>query len=232
LFKFKVILKLIQFLNSLLSTINGAEIGIKKRIKIKNQNCLCQNDGTCVLQNDLCVCKKQFTGRFCEIDLSIDQELSRSYSCGRLEHQYSEFKKCSKCTCRYNLLKCVPHWNSECGTTISKLKFKKIKNKSLNMIKKYSNAFSNNSYLEYIKIVNEVYFMNEFNFTNLNDKNFDFLGESSLNLQKIIVITSNLNDENMIKGIYYLNSKNCGRTYFDKFYILLLLSFLNFYKFL
>jgi hypothetical protein len=100
------------------------------------------------------------------------------------------------------------------------------------MIKKYSNTFSNSSYLEYIKIVNEVYFLNEFNFTNLNDRNFDFLGESSLNLQKIIVITSNLNDENMIKGIYYLNSKNCARIYFDKFYFLFLLSFLNFYKFL
>ena len=226
----------IYALTRLSTNINASltsEIGstsIKRRMKsTKNQNCMCQNGGVCVLQNDLCVCNRDFTGRFCEIDLSIDKQLSLSYSCGKLEHQYSEFRKCSKCTCRYNLLKCTPHWNRECATSISKLKFKKIKNKRLNVIKKYSNMFSNNSYSEYINDAiayeeTRVIFMNEFNFTKTIDNNFDIKFDdddffssplkSFYGKQKLIVITSNLvKDEVLINGIYYLNSNHANQIF-------------------
>ena len=183
---------------TLVDVTNAATAGIRRQ---KQNNCLCQNGGTCVLQNDLCVCQHGFTGRLCDIDMSIDKKLSAAYSCDALEHQYSEYKKCSKCICKYNLLTCVPHWNRECGQTMSKLKFKKIKNKSLNIIMKYSIVFSNSSYFEYIKDASaEVVYMNEFNFTKEINSNFD----SKNNKKKLIVITSNLNNEVSIKGIYYV----------------------------
>ena len=74
--------------------------------------------------------------------------------------------------------------------------------------------------------------MNEFNFTKSIDKKFDFLKERSLKQQKLIVIMSNSNDKNVINGIYYLNSNNCGRIFFNKSNYVLLISFLSVYKFL
>jgi hypothetical protein len=66
------------------------------------EDCECKNGGICALDNDFCVCKPGYTGRFCELRLD-----DSSNSCGMLLNNEQEFLDCAKCKCEQNVLTCT-----------------------------------------------------------------------------------------------------------------------------
>jgi hypothetical protein len=74
-------------------------------------DCSCKNNGVCVLDSDFCVCKPEFTGRYCEIEVR-----DKFNSCGALflnnEYQYLD---CSKCWCSRNVLSCEAIKSDTCN---------------------------------------------------------------------------------------------------------------------
>ena len=118
-----------------------------------SDGCKCRNGGTCVLNDDFCVCKPKFSGRYCEIDL--EQDLTQT--CGKLLHGESEFVECAKCFCSNQILTCIAISNSICDNLIvensnhKRKRLIELKNGSLSFLIKAVNTIEAISYNFYIQ---------------------------------------------------------------------------------
>jgi hypothetical protein len=176
----------------------------------KPNTCLCTNGGICILSNDLCVCQRGFTGRYCEIDMNVDKATRELYSCGSLKHQYSEYRRCSLCQCSFSLLTCKVKWNANCNS-IQKRQLKTFRNKKLDYLQNLTTRLETLSYNEYL---NNNYISN-FSIRYLTDDD-DNQMQNIFSLNKtvqdtsdneLIILKSNINP-NKILGIYFKTKRS------------------------
>ena len=80
----------------------------------RGERCKCHNGGSCALDNDFCVCPKDFTGRLCEIKMEKDNR----WGCGHLINGESEYLECAVCKCTRNMLTCSAIANTACNLKI------------------------------------------------------------------------------------------------------------------
>ncbi len=169
--------------------------------KISNDNseCKCLNEGLCVLDNDFCVCKPEFTGRYCEINLEKDNFLG----CGRMLNNEFEFSKCSKCKCINQILTCNAIATPVCDQHIN---LKKLTKTALPQLIKLMNKIETDAYSYYIdEYVNKLGF--EITYTNIeNDQESNF--EQSENAQNLHSNTNRIivfKTSERIVGLYFKN---------------------------
>ena len=111
----------------------------------ENDSCKCQNGGVCVLDNDFCACPPNFTGRYCEIDLTKQQ----SKSCGSLLDGESEFIGCSKCTCTDQFITCTAMSTLSCDR-FSPSDSNNLKGVALPKLMKLAADIENDAYVAYV----------------------------------------------------------------------------------
>jgi len=121
---------------------------IDYNINDETTECKCMNGGICVLDNDFCVCRPEYTGRYCEINIEKDISLG----CGKLLNNEIEISKCSKCKCIRQLLTCDALITPTCN---NKLLLKKQQHNTkqktdLKTLIKIMNKIEENAYTSYI----------------------------------------------------------------------------------
>ncbi len=116
---------------------------IDYNINDETTECKCMNGGICVLDNDFCVCKPEYTGRYCETNIEKDLSLG----CGKLLNNEIEISKCSKCKCIRQLLTCDALITPTCNNKLMK---KHTKKTDFDSLIKIMNKIEENAYNFYI----------------------------------------------------------------------------------
>ena len=92
----------------------------------ESTTCPCKNGGVCALDDDFCVCKHGFNGRYCEVDLRDDPEFQMS--CANLYHGEVQNHECASCRCYNQVLTCTAYMAPVCAQS-QRLKQQHLENK-------------------------------------------------------------------------------------------------------
>jgi hypothetical protein len=119
----------LQFVSSkvILSKENSGDL----LYEYETSECSCKNNGVCVLDSDFCVCKPEYTGRYCELEMRDTKN-----SCGGqfLNNEY-QYLDCSKCWCSRNVLSCEAIKSDTCNFNQFKSKLNITRKSNLNDIR-------------------------------------------------------------------------------------------------
>ena len=215
-----------------IENVDEVEYEYEENVPKEESLCKCQNGGICVMDNDFCACKPDFTGRRCEI--SINAAASRQ-GCGRLLNGETEFLDCAKCTCTNQFLTCIALSSVSCENFLNEKKtlktsFDQIKGGNLNILIKLMNDIENDAYLTY---VNEYrgYLVEVKNIE--NDKEMSNLNYNSINNKRLVVFQAN----KRVLSLYFPNestpssSSSTINVKFNCFFVCIILIFIFTYNY-
>ena len=133
---------------------------VESLVELQNP-CMCQNRGVCTPFNNQCTCEIGYTGMYCEVRMSDQDEVHR---CGHLFNGQVEHTRCAECTCDRGILTCVGLAVTECDnlprtSRLSTLDFMRMKGSRIHTLFKLVVEVEALAYQSYIEMHSDLRFI-------------------------------------------------------------------------
>ena len=163
---------------------------VESLVELQNP-CMCQNRGVCTPFNNQCTCEAGYTGMYCEVRMSDQDDAHR---CGHLFNGQVEHTRCAECTCDRGILTCVGLAVTECDnlprtSRLSTLDFMRMKGSRIHTLLKLVVEVETLAYQSYIEMHSDMRFIKRD--IDSDDTGDDDADNERQNSTVLIALTSN-----------------------------------------